>query len=145
MTYKMMCSTNAKSRWIIDLISKVMGLWSFVSPDAIHFLVWDTPCCKCQEAELDNMFAKEQDLFSWVGWSLAFAPICGYLINNYLYTYLSIPHRTFTYYICAYFLNQSHHLITALSSVSFKCGSVVGLTSFFQQWDPPVWLGSHRQ
>lgn len=57
-TYKRTCSTNAKSRWITDMISKVMGLWSFVSPDAIHFLVWDTPCCMCQEAELDNNFAK---------------------------------------------------------------------------------------
>jgi len=43
---------------------KVIGLWSFLSLDAINFLVWDTKCCEYQEDELDDMVVKEQDLFS---------------------------------------------------------------------------------
>lgn len=58
------CSTNAKSKWIIDLILKVMWLWSFLSLDANGFLVWDTQHCDYQEVILSKMFAKEQNLFS---------------------------------------------------------------------------------
>lgn len=49
-----------------------MGLWSFLSPDAIYFLVRDTQRFEYQEAELGNMFVKEKDLFSQTGWSSAF-------------------------------------------------------------------------